>query len=239
MATCVLVHGAWHGGWCWAETEDHLRALGHNTHAVTLTGLGERSHIHTSNIDADFHVRDVLNVIEWRELSDIILIGHSYGGMVITGVASLVPDNIGALIYVDAMVPEQSGISLFANANPERMAKFQAQIDAGATTLEPDFFDAWTDDPDKKAWLRKKCTPHPVACFERGVTLTGREREVKRKHYIIAARNKPSAFWSEYEKVGGRHDWTTSSIDTLHDVMVEAPEKLAHEIDRVVNDVTR
>ena len=233
MATLVLVHGAWHGGWCWSETERELRALGHDTHAVTLTGLGERSHLASADNDADLHVQDVVNTLKWRELSDVILVGHSYGGMVITGVAGQEPERLQALIYLDAMVPEESGVSLFARANPERMARFQAQIDDGATALAPDLFDAWTSDPVKKDWLKTMCTPHPVGCFRNGVTLTGRERDVRRKHFIIAARNKPSAFWGEYEKVKPRPDWTTSTIDTMHDAMVEAPAELARQLDEI------
>ena len=233
MATFVLVHGAWHGGWCWEDTERELRALGHETHAVTLTGLGERNHLATPDVDADLHVQDVVNTLKWRALSDVILVGHSYGGMVITGVAGQVPERLAALVYLDAMVPEESGVSLFAKAAPERMAAFQAEIDKGETTLAPDLFDAWTSDPVKKEWLKSMCTRHPIGCFQKGVTLTGREKEITRKHYIIAARNKPSAFWPEYEKVKARPDWNTAKIDTLHDVMVEAPAELARRLDEI------
>jgi len=237
MATFVLVHGAWHGGWCWAETENHLQAQGHTTLALTLTGLGERSHLMHDEIDADLHVQDVVNSLVWRDLTDVFLVGHSYGGLVITGVAVHVPERLQALIYLDAFVPEESGVSVFAQANPERMAAFQAQIDKGAKSLQPDLFDSWTDDPVKKDWLKSMCTPHPVGCFQRGVTLTGREAEVRRRHYIIAERNKPSAFWAEFEKVKSRPDWTTSTINTLHDVMVEAPEELASQLDGLARNV--
>jgi pimeloyl-ACP methyl ester carboxylesterase len=233
MTTFVLVHGAWHGGWCWAECETFLRELGHQTHALTLTGLGERSHLARVDIDADLHVKDVINTFHWRELTDVILVGHSYGGMVITGVAGHIPERIRALVYLDAMVPEKSGVSLFAQANPQRMASFQAKIEQGATALEPDLFDAWTNDPVKKDWLKKMTTPHPIGCFQKGVTLTGRESEVSQKHYIIATRNKPSAFWEQYNKVKTRPGWTTSTIDTKHDAMVEAPEVLAKQLDAI------
>lgn len=233
MATFVLVHGAWHGGWCWAETEKELRALGHDTHALTLTGLGERSHLASREVDADLHVQDVVNSLQWRELNEVVLVGHSYGGVVITGVAGQVPERLSALVYLDAMVPEQSGVSLFAQAAPERMARFQAEIDAGATTLAPDLFDAWTSDPVKKEWLKSMCTRHPIGCFQKGVTLTGREAEVARKHYIIASRNRPSAFWPEYEKVRNRPNWTTAEIPTMHDAMVEAPAELAVMLDAI------
>ena len=170
----LLVHGAWHGGWCWKPTEEFLRAMGHETHAPTLTGLGERSHLAHPGINPDLHVQDILNVIRWRELDDLILVGHSYGGMVITGIASEVPEKINKLVYLDAVAPEESGQSVFARANPDRLAKFEAQTADGGFLVEPDLFDAWTDEPSLKDWLVKMCTPHPIGCFRDGVTLTGR-----------------------------------------------------------------
>ncbi|WP_444900316.1 alpha/beta fold hydrolase [Microbulbifer sp. VAAC004] len=106
MATFVLVHGAWQGGWCWRRVADRLRNFGHLVFAPTLTGLGERVHLLNDKIDLDTHIQDVLGVIESEELSNIILCGHSYGGMVITGVADKVPSNVRTLVYLDALVPE-------------------------------------------------------------------------------------------------------------------------------------
>ena len=232
MAVFVLVHGAWHGGWCWTRTVAALRDLGHEAHAPTLSGLGERSHLLNAEIDADTHVTDVVNVLRWRELEDVILVGHSYGGMVVTGIAGQMPERLRALVYLDAFVPEESGEAIFAKANPERMAGFRAQIEAGAIALEPDAaVDTWTDDPATKAWLLAQCTPHPKGCFERGVTLTGREREVPARHYILADRNRPSPFVAEYERVRDRDGWTCETIPTLHDAMVEAPRELAARLD--------
>ena len=236
MAIFVLVHGAWHGGWCWAALERELRAMGHETHALTLTGLGERSHLLDDSIDADTHVVDVVNAVRWRELRDVILVGHSYGGMVITGVAGQVPERISKMVYLDAIVPDASGVSIFASANPERMARFQEQIDAGAIALEPDHFDAWSDDPDTRAWLKSMCTPHPVGCFQKGVTLSGGEAEIAQKYFILATRNKPSAFWAQYDKVKTREGWSVSEIDTMHDAMVEAPGDLAERLDQIARE---
>lgn len=227
MATFVFVHGAWHGGWCWKALETRLRAQGHETHSPTLTGVGERTHLAAPDIDADLHVEDIVNVLKWRELKDVILVGHSYGGLVITGVAGQVPDRIKALVYLDAVAPETSGFSMFANANPERLAGFEAQLAGGGFLISPDLFDAWTDDPDKKAWLKSMCTPHPVECFRKGVSLTGRENEIVYRHYILAENNKPSAFWAEYERVKSAHGWTTERIAAKHDAMVEEPDALA------------
>ncbi|MEM7240908.1 MAG: alpha/beta fold hydrolase [Pseudomonadota bacterium] len=236
MTVFVLVHGAWHGGWCWAALERELQAIGHQSFAPTLMGLGEKSHMLRADITPDDHVLDIVNFIKWRELKDVVLVGHSYGGTVITGVAGQIPSQISGMVYLDAFVPEESGVSLFGRANPNRMAKFQEQIDAGAIAIEPDLFDAWTDDPKVKDWLHQQCTPHPVGCFQNGVTLTGRETEIAHKFYILAARNKPSAFGAEYEKVDGRADWKATKIQTKHNAMIEDPRGLATILNRYVSE---
>ncbi|MEM9603449.1 MAG: alpha/beta hydrolase [Pseudomonadota bacterium] len=226
MATFVLVHGAWHGGWCWQPTQARLVARGHTVHCPTLTGLGERSHLAHPGITPDTHVEDILAVLRWRELEDVVLVGHSYGGLVITGVASAVPAAIRSLVYLDAFVPETSGVAIFANANPERLAAFEAQTADGGFLVEPDLFDAWTDDPDLKAWLRRQCTPHPIGSFREGVTLSGREAEVRDRHYIACVRNVPSPFQAEYAQVRTTAGWQTHEIDAKHDAMVERPDML-------------
>ena len=103
--TVVIVHGAWGGAWDWRETADSLEALGYDARRVTLTGLGERNHLLSPDIDLSTHVTDVVNVLRWEELEDVILVGHSYGGMVITGVAEVVPERIRRLVYFDAFLP--------------------------------------------------------------------------------------------------------------------------------------
>ena len=155
--------------------------------------------------------------------------------MIITGVASWLPERIRALVYLDAIVPEKSGVSAIANRNPERTAAFCAQLANGGFMVEPDLFDAWCDEPDHLAWLRAKCTPHPMRCLVEGVTLTGREAEVTDRHYILAERNKPSIFWEEYERVSGRPGWHCHAMPTKHDVMVEAPDALADLLQAISN----
>ena len=107
MATFVLVHGAWHGSWCWARVRRALGDQGHQVFTPTLTGVGERSHLLSRDIDLQVHVDDVANLIRWEELDDVILCGHSYGGCVISGVADALPDRIAALVYLDAFLLEE------------------------------------------------------------------------------------------------------------------------------------
>ena len=122
MANFVLVHGAWIGGWCWRPNAQALRRAGHEVFTPTLTGLGERSHLMNPSINLDTHITDVVNVIKYEELSDVILVGHSYGGMVVTGVADKLPEKIASLVYLDAFVPE-NGQSLAELAPPDRNRK--------------------------------------------------------------------------------------------------------------------
>jgi pimeloyl-ACP methyl ester carboxylesterase len=106
IATFVLVHGAWHGGWCWKKLTPLLRAAGHEVYTPTLTGLGERSHLINPQINLDTHIQDITNVLEYEDLQNVILVGHSYGGMVISGVADRVGSRLTQLVYLDAFLPE-------------------------------------------------------------------------------------------------------------------------------------
>lgn len=110
MATCVLVSGAWLGGWAWAGVSLRLRAMGHDAHPVTLTGLGEREHLATPGTDLETHITDVVNVIAYEGLSDVVLVGHSYSGIVVEGVADRLPDRVAAVVYVDS-APMGDGVA--------------------------------------------------------------------------------------------------------------------------------
>ena len=107
MTTFVFVHGAWHGGWCWTRVARYLRARDHDVHAPSLTGLGERCHLASPEVDLETHILDVINLLEAEELTDIVLCGHSYGGMVVTGVVDRAGERIRAVVYLDAFVPER------------------------------------------------------------------------------------------------------------------------------------
>ena len=113
MATFVLVHGSWHGGWCWQKVARLLRQPGHEVYTPTLTGLGERSHLATKKSGLELHIQDILNVLEFEDLHEVVLVGHSYAGLVITGVAERAPGRVARLVYLDAFIPH-AGQSAFA-----------------------------------------------------------------------------------------------------------------------------
>lgn len=225
MTDFVLVHGGWHGGWCWKDLARILTDHGHRVFAPSLTGLAERCHLIDHVDGPDTHVEDILQVIEWENLRDITLVGHSYGGTIVTGVASCIPERIARLVYLDAMVPEVSNESAAKMSNPERAAEVAAAKRPDGHT-DPTGFERWVS-ADRIAWLKSMATPQPGSCFGKGVTLTGRQNEVLHRDYIICTRHKPSPFWQFHEKYKGVAGWTSYELDCLHDAMIEMPEELA------------
>ena len=156
MATFVLVHGAWHGGWCYGRVAKLLRSAGHEVYTPAHTGVGERAHLADYHITLATHVHDVANVIEYENLSDVILCGHSYGGMVITGVAASLGERIKSLVYLDAFVPED-GQSLFDLIEPDMVNQFLNLARTMSGRLPPIPAAAFNVNPKDAAWVDKTC----------------------------------------------------------------------------------
>src|SRR5262245_2504150 len=179
MATYVLVHGGGHGGWCYQPVARLLEARGHTVYAPTLTGLGERSHLLSPAIDLDLHIHDVVQLLHYEDLRDVILVGHSYGGMVITGVADRATDRVGHLVYLDAAMPV-NGEALAQRAAPLMDAARQAArvVDGIELVLFPGTEPMphyGVTDPDAIAWMDARLTPHPWKCFEQPLVLTNED----------------------------------------------------------------
>src|SRR5450631_1591587 len=166
MSTYVLVHGAWHGGWCWQRVAPRLRAAGHDVYTPTLTGLGERVHLARPEIDLTTHVTDVVNLIQYEDLTDIVLVGHSSGGMVITGVVDQLPGRIAHLVYLDAFVP-QPGQSLFDMVGPELEGSVKALADKeGDGWRVPPIVPLFgLEDQADLDWGLRKFSPQPLGTF--------------------------------------------------------------------------
>lgn len=225
MTDFVLVHGGWHGGWCWQPVADLLRAEGHRVFAPTLTGLAERRHLIDCVRGPDTHVDDILQLLEFEDLSDITLVGHSYGGTIITAVASFVPQRIARLVYLDAMVPEKSNQSPSSMSNKQRAAEIAAARREDGH-IEATGFERWVS-PERIEFVKSRTTPQPGSCFGKGVQLGGRQHEIAKKDYIICARHRPSPFWHFYEKYRQESGWQCHELDCLHDAMLEQPAALA------------
>ena len=129
MATYLLVHGGWHGGWCWRRVASILREASHEVFTPTLTGLGERAHLLSPEIDLDTHIRDIMGVLKYEDLHDLILVGHSYAGMIITAIAEQAPERLAHLVYLDACIPK-NGESLIDVIGPDFAATFHERVQA-------------------------------------------------------------------------------------------------------------
>ena len=225
MATFVLVHGAWTGGWSYKRTARLMRAAGHEVYVVTLTGLGERSHLSNPGITLSTHIQDVVNVFEYEDISGAILVGHSYGGMVIAGVSGRCAERIRTLVYLDAFVPA-NGQALWDIAGEQGK---QFYIDGQRTTpglVGPMGIAATPADPDLAALRRKKLDLHPLLTLTEPVRLDGSEQAIANRTYILAT-HQP-AFQRFYDQVKDDPAWTTKTIATGHVVMMEDPEGLAN-----------
>jgi len=235
MANIVLVHGAWHGGWCYRLTAAALRKMGHEVFTPTHTGIGERAHHASENITLETHIRDVAGCIEAEEISDIILVGHSYGGMVITGVADRMADSIKALVYLDAFVPED-GESLMAllhkAVEPLVAAQFiggfrGAALEKNSGMTYPLTAEMLHVSPANREWVDRRCVPQALATFEMPILLSGKIENVKHRLYILADGWDPSPFRYFAKKYDGAPGWDVIKLPGGHDVMVDLPNELA------------
>lgn len=223
--TFVLLHGAWHGGWCWQRVAGPLRAAGHTVYTPTQTGLGERSHLMSRSITLDTFTADLVNVLEWEDLRDVILVGHSFGGNAISGAADRVPHRIRHLVYLDAILPV-SGESPFARLPPEIAAARRrlAQESSDGLSIpppDPSAFDV--TDPVDIAWLKAKCTPHPLSAYESSQVFTHPVGNGLPATYVACKPDYgPTA--SSREAARKRPDWRYVEVDGGHDVMVTHPK---------------
>jgi pimeloyl-ACP methyl ester carboxylesterase len=228
VATFVLVHGAFHGGWCYSRVARILRAAGHDVFTPTLTGLGERTHLAHMSVNLSLHVEDVAAVLRNEELTDVILCGYSYAGMVITGVAAAEGERIRTLVYLDAIVP-QDGQSLFDVVGLETMQRTVAAAARDGLVPSPGtaFFNVNSADSE---WVERRCVPQAVATFVEAVRLTGRERAVRNRTYMFASNYGYALNREIFDRLGQDPAWRTVTIDAGHDMMIDAPEELAQAL---------
>jgi len=238
MANFVLVHGAWHGGWCYRDTARALRAAGHNVFTPTHTGVGERFHQSSQAVTLETHIRDVCGLIEAEELERVILCGHSYGGMVITGVADRLRGRISALCYLDAFLPQagDSLIGLLHQALPPEVAAqfigaFRSSADGLMQPLPAELFGIAEAN---RAWVDRRCVVQALATFEMPLLLTHAEPEPDlRRLYILADGWDPSPFRHFAARCETQPDWLVTKMACGHDVMVDMPAELATELQRL------
>ena len=226
MATFVLVHGAWAGGWKWRFVAPMLRRAGHEVHAPTLTGLGERAHLSSPDIDLEVHVEDVVALLEMEDLREVVLVGHSYGGMVVTGVAERAPGRIRRLVHLDAFVPGDGRCAL-DYVVPERAARFREE---GERTgfVEPPPPSLWgIVDPAHVAFARQRELRHPYRCFTRSVRRVNSSAEALPKTFIHCTSPATGTFDQFAARYRSDPRWRFHELKTGHDSMILVPGQLA------------
>ena len=226
MANFVLVHGAWIGGWCWRLPAQALRKAGHEVFTPTMTGLGERIHLMSPSINLDTHIADIVNVIKCEELSGLVLVGHSYGGFVISGVAEQLWPSIASLVFLDAFVPE-NGQSM-ADLTSQRVRDLiAAAAQTGSLTVEPFPAALFRVNEKDRAWVDALCTPQPRAAITEKATVTGARDRVSRKTYI-RARDYPSAAFDGHKAALAQNPgWRVYELPCGHDAMIDMPAEVA------------
>ncbi|WP_338596322.1 alpha/beta hydrolase [Saccharopolyspora sp. SCSIO 74807] len=238
MSTYVLVHGAAHGGWCYRRVARILRAAGHDVHAPTLTGLGERAHLLGPDVDLDLHVQDVLAVLRTEDLFDVVLAGHSYGGMVVTGVADRAPERIRHLVYLDAATPVHG--EAIIDLAPVAIREHTQVVDGVELVHFPDTGSSpifGVTDPEDAAWVRSKLTPHPYRCFEQPLLLTNEAalNAIPQTQIVCssALHGRDPARLATARAAGRLWE-----IDTGHDLMITEPELVADMLMRAPAEIS-
>jgi len=235
--TFVLVHPAWHGAWVWKKVVPLLRERGHLVFTPTLTGLGERSHLARPEVGLEVHVTDIVKVLEYEDLHDVILVGHSSSGVAITGAADRAPGHIERVVYLDAFVPQHSE-AVFDLVAPERRQVFEELVNTeGEGWLVPRFApppwetivrEMWgvTDNEDV-SWIVKRLTPTPVGHFKDPVRRVNPAAESLRRVYV-RCRQFPSARFDEHAAMAQRSAlWSYVELAAPHHAAVTAPDKVA------------
>jgi pimeloyl-ACP methyl ester carboxylesterase len=234
--TFVLVHGAWHGGWCWSRVAGRLRSAGHLVFTPTQTGLGERKHLLSKDITLDTFTTDIVNVIEAEELSDIILVGHSFGGNAISGVADAIPGRIRHLVYLDSLMVE-GGKAPFDNLPPDVVAarlKAAEETSGGLSLPAPPPSAFGVSDANDTEWVKRRLTPHPLGTYTSTLNIGGPVGNNLPRTYIACTNPPYAALQASRDWVKAQQGWRRAEIATGHDAMVMAPDELT----RMLVDVT-
>jgi pimeloyl-ACP methyl ester carboxylesterase len=224
MATFLICHGAWSAGWAWKKVRPLLRGAGHEVFTPTYTGLGERAHQASPAVDLATHIKDVLAVIECEDLADISLLGHSYGGMVATGVADRVPERVKQLIYLDAFVPGHGQSVLDLRAPGPRPAATEPASEDWLIPPNPPPPDTSAAD---LAWIIPRRRPQPVKTFTQALELRNPVLKFPRSYIYCTKKGPEDPFLQFSKRFKSDRDWRYYEIDASHSPNVTAPEALA------------
>ncbi|MGE0038263.1 MAG: alpha/beta fold hydrolase [Xanthobacteraceae bacterium] len=230
--TFVLVHGAWHGGWCWRRVSDLLEKQGHKVFTPTLTGVGERAHLLSKDINLDTHITDVVNVFKFEDLKDVCLVAHSYGGWPCSGALEQIGDRVSSIIWLDAFKPA-NGETVMDYASEFNRKAFQAAIDRGEPGRAPPKAAVFHVNEKDRAWVDSKMTPQPNGVAVQPIKLTGAREKIAKKTYIRAPKFPQSGFQKAYAECKADKTWKTyETTEAGHDVMIDTPQWLVDVINK-------
>jgi pimeloyl-ACP methyl ester carboxylesterase len=227
MASFVLIHGAWHGGWCWRPILPALWRAGHMTFTPSLTGLGDRAHLARPGIDLETHIQDVVQLLEMEDLREVVLVGHSYGGMVVTGAANRAAARIARLVYLDAFVPED-GKCLLDYVVPERAARMREEGERAGMVTPPPLALWGLEKPEHVAFVGPREVKHPYATMKQPIRLQPNAAfERLPRTFIYCSRPATGSFDQFAARFRADPGWRVHELATGHDAMILAPEALA------------
>ncbi len=234
-STFVLVHGAWHGGWCWRRVEERLAARGHRVFAPTLTGLAERSDLAGPQVSLSTHIDDVVDLLRREGLKDVVLCGHSYGGMVVSGVAEKAPEgSIGAIVFLDAFLPEDGRSLLDYTTSDGREGGPMVEEGEATGLVTPIPAAAFGVNAADQALVDSSCTKQPYRTLTEKLKLTGARERIGRKAYVLATGWDNAAFPMFAASVKDDPAWRYYEVASGHDVMLDDPDRLTEILEEMI-----
>ena len=241
MAAFVLVHGAWHGGWCWKRVRPLLHAAGHEAYTPTLTGLGERAHLLRPEIDLDTHVQDILGVLHYEDLDQVVLVGHSYAGMVTERVAGRAPERVAHIVHLDGWFPMDGLLSmtqLGRNLLPEFWAFLEERIrmegDGWRLPVPPGDNPMGLRDEADGRWVGSRLTDHPARTLYQPLPPMNAAAAALPRSYILCPDPGEPAPLAAFAERARAESWRYNELPAGHDAMVSAPQELVRLLLEVV-----
>ncbi|WP_209019826.1 alpha/beta fold hydrolase [Pollutimonas harenae] len=234
--TFVLVHGAWHGGWCWSRVAGPLRDAGHTVYTPTLTGLGERSHLLSDSTTLQTFVDDIVNVLVWEDLRNVVLVGHSFAGLVISGVADAIPERLARLIYFDAFILD-SGISTFDTLPAPVVEKLEAAASQAGTATPalpaPKPKSLGLTSPEDIEFVASRLTPHPLAAYKTALQLRQPQGNGLPCTYLHCNQPVFQAVAASSDWAKSQADWHWTTLASCHAAMVSDPDLVCEALLRL------
>ena len=236
MTDFVLLHGAFHGGWCWPRVAAPLRAAGHRVFTPTQTGLGERAHLLSPGITLDTFTQDLVAVLETEELTEAVLVGHSFGGCAVTGAADRAPGRIRQLIYLDSTIPRDGRTPLDLSTAESAALRRRLAAETGGLSVAPPDPSEYAVPPGPDAdWLRRRMTPHPFGTFNSALHLSAPPGNGLPRTYVACTAPAYAPLAGHRAWVRAQPGWDWRDLAAGHDAMVTAPNLLAD----LLQDLTR